>query len=259
VGVSFLRGGRRVLPIALTMGAAIAALAGSAIVFDRYGLVVMPGLSLLAALGWEAGLSARSHRVRAVVTGASLIAFMATSGALVRSQVIAGETDVSVLATDWIVANIRPGARVARHDEDNTYLPRTREQLDSCINGISSRQTYAEKLQVIGMPERLAVNEPMRGAVLNDELFQAYWCRRERAVAAASGFTLIPYHPQPRFGSVLEEDAIDSFRARLTGAAAAGPDVLVTSHPVDAGIAPAATFQTSRGERIIYARPEARR
>jgi hypothetical protein len=227
-------------------------------VFDRYGLVVMPGLCLFAGIGWQAACSARRPFLRAAAAVALAASSIATGYATAESQRVAGETDVSLLARNWILEHVRPGSRVARHNEDNTFLPRTREQLDACADAIDRPEAYTRKLQVLGMADRPMENEPMRAAVLNDEMFQAYWCRRERSAATDRGFTLIPYHPEPRYGSVLERDAIDDFR---TGVAGSSPgqslDVLVMNRPVDVGIPPAAVLRTSRGERVIYVRPGA--
>jgi hypothetical protein len=51
VAIAARRRMRELLAIAIPVAMAIAALTGSAIVFDRYGLVVLPGLSLLTAIG----------------------------------------------------------------------------------------------------------------------------------------------------------------------------------------------------------------
>jgi hypothetical protein len=193
--------------------------------------------------------------MRAAAAVAVAASSVATMYATAESQRIAGEPDVSLLARNWIVEHVRPGARVARHNEDNTFLPRTREQLDACADAIDRPEAYIQKLQILGMGDRLMENEPMRAAVLNDEMFLAYWCRRERSAATDRGFTLIPYHPEPRYGSLLERDAINDFRA--PAGSSPGIDVLVMNRPVDVGIPPAAVLRTARGERVIYVRPGA--
>jgi hypothetical protein len=247
---------RRLAGIVLPVALGTVALAASAIVFDRYGLVLLPGLSLLAGMGWQAAWSARGRTARAAALAAVILTTIATSSALLESQRVAGEHDVSLLASDWILAHVRPGARVARHDEDNTFLPRTREQLDACAAGVYGADAYLTKLRVVGSSDQASPDEPMRSAVLNDELFQAYWCRRERTARLTTGFAVTTYHAEPRYGSLLERDAIAEFRAGIAGSNA-GLDVLVMNRPVDVGVPPAALLRTSRGERVIYARPGA--
>ena len=91
----------------------------------------------------------------------------------------------------------------------------------------------------------------MQSVVLNDELFHAYWCRRELQVQRDPGFNIVPFHAEPRFGAMLEEDVVKEFRDRgreLTG----GVDVLVVNRPVNAGVQPAQVFRTSRGQRLVY-------
>jgi hypothetical protein len=93
----------------------------------------------------------------------------------------------------------------------------------------------------------------MEAMVLNDERFNAFWCRRELEAGGSSGFNVVRYHDEPRYGAILEKDAIAAFR---TGAASTGPggDVLVMNRPVDVGVSPVRVFTTARGVRIIYRR-----
>jgi hypothetical protein len=89
--------------------------------------------------------------------------------------------------------------------------------------------------------------------ILNDERFNAYWCRRELDLDRPDGFRVVTYHSEPRFGSVLERDAVDDFRSggrEATG----GVDVLVLNRPMDIGVPPAQVFRTARGQRVIYRR-----
>jgi len=89
--------------------------------------------------------------------------------------------------------------------------------------------------------------------VLNDERFNAYWCRRELDMANSSGFQIVTYHAEPRFSSVLERDAVNDFRtgAHLSNGQA---DVLVMNRTIDVGVPPAEVFETARGKRVIYRR-----
>ena len=74
------------------------------LVFERYGLVLLPGLVLLAGFGadrWFGPERPRTWPLAAIVLAACLIA---TTMSLWRSQRIAGETDVDVLAAQWVTA-----------------------------------------------------------------------------------------------------------------------------------------------------------
>ncbi|MGC4081733.1 MAG: hypothetical protein QM736_06420 [Vicinamibacterales bacterium] len=191
---------------------------------------------------------------RPLFAGACVVALASlvlTATALVRAERLAGETDVDVLTTSWIRANVPRGKRVARHDEDNTYLPLEREQLVACADAPTRAGAYSEKMRIVGWDQAHAESEPMRLAVLNDELFRAYWCRRELVVSDDTGFRVVPYHSEPRFGAVLERDAIAAFRAESDDDAI---DVLISNRQVDAGVAPAARFATARGQRFVYIR-----
>ncbi len=247
-----VRRNRAIVPVLVPTALAVAALAASAIVFDRYGLVALPGVTVLAAIGWDAGLThARSH-VRLVVQLVLVAAVSSTMLTLVRAQRAAAEPSVDLLARDWILDHVARGARVARHDEDNTYLPRTREQLAACAAGVNTPAAFDEKARTVGLSHAATAAEPMRSAVLNDELFTAYWCRRELLVSRDAGYDVVRYHVQPRFGSVLEAEAIDQFRSGAH--TTSGPDVLVLNRALDVGVPPSALFETRRGVRVIYMR-----
>ena len=93
----------------------------------------------------------------------------------------------------------------------------------------------------------------MEAMVMNDERFNAYWCRRELEGGNPSGFRVVAYHAEPRFEAVLEHDAVNEFRTggrQVTG----GVDVLVMNRWVDAGVPPIQVFRTARGDRVIYRR-----
>ncbi|MBS1817562.1 MAG: hypothetical protein JSU08_06515 [Acidobacteria bacterium] len=256
--VAFATRARRALPVVIPTALGTLALATSSIVFDRYGLVLVPGIGLLAAVGWDALLTTDRRERKLVAGGLVTVMTLLTALALVRAQQVAGEADVDVQTTAWIRAHIERGRRIARHDEDNTYLPRTPQQLRACAEAPLGASAYAHKLQVVGWAENEdggpSPSMPMQLAVMNDELFRAYWCRRElTARTGDAGFELVAYHNEPRFGAVLERDVLADFRSGETGQTG-GVDVLITNRPVDVGREPAATFHTARGQRLVYIR-----
>lgn len=248
---------RRMLPIVVPTVLGTLALATSSIVFDRYGLVLLPGVGLLAAAGWDMLLANAPRSWRLAAIGLAVLTTAFTGAALVRAQQRAREVDVDVQTATWLRTHVERGRRIARHDEDNTYLPRTREQLRQCADAPVGPAAYARKLQIVGwaagQDDDPSPAEPMQLAVMNDELFRAYWCRRELTAARDDGFYLVAYHSEPRFGAVLERDVLADFRSGEAGATG-GVDVLVTNRAVDVGRQPAAVFRTRRGQRLVYVR-----
>jgi hypothetical protein len=244
---------RRLAPVAIPLVLGTAALLMSAIVFDRYALVLLPGAAILAGLGWDDWLRRRQVIARRVAAVALAVCLIATSISLVRSQRVIGEADVDVLVRDWVVANVSPGSRVAVHDEMNAFLPRTVEQLRACADHVTTASAYEEKWLLQGVKTAVTDQRPMESMVLNDERFKAFWCRRELGVGNPSGFQVVRYHDERRFGALLERDAIDEFRtgARLSTGQV---DVLVMNRPIDVGVPPVQTFETARGGRVIYRR-----
>lgn len=244
---------RRFAPVAIPLLLATIVLMLSATLFDRYGIVLLPGAAILAGLGWDEWLRHPGVVFRRGAAVALAVCLVATTISLVRSQGIVGEADVDVLVRNWLVANVSPGSRVALHDEANAYLPRAADQLRACAEHVTTASAYEEKWLVEGVKTSAADQRPMESMVLDDERFNAYWCRRELGVGNPSGFRVVTYHDEPRFGAVLERDAVNDFR---TGAhlATGEVDVLVMNRAIDVGLSPVQAFKTARGERVIYRR-----
>jgi len=245
------RAGLAAIVIPLVVGTL--ALGLSEIVFERYGLVLLPGVVLLAGFAgdhWLGPARPRSWPVAAVVLAGCAIATMTT---LWSSQRIAAETDVDVLAARWVTTHVRPGSRVAVWEESNAFIPRTEVQLRECSEQTEDPAAYAEKWRLNGINDPGDEAQPMRTAILNDEIFRAYWCRRELQARKDAGYFVLPYHTQPRFGALLENDVTDEFR---TGqhAVTGGVDVLVINRRLDVGLPPAQVLETRRGLRAIYVR-----
>jgi hypothetical protein len=244
---------RRFAPIVIPLVVATMVLVLSAVVFDRYGIVLLPGAVILAGVGWDEWLGDSRVMVRrgaAVALAASLVA---TTMSVARSQRVIGEADVDVLMRNWVLSHVNPGSRVAVHDEMNAYLPREFDQLRECSERVTTASAYQEKWIVEGVKTSAGERRPMESMVMNDERFNAFWCRRELGAGGASRFHVVTYHAEPRFEAVLERDAINDFKTG-TGQATGGIDVLVMNRPVDVGVAPAQVFRTERGQRVIYMR-----
>jgi len=175
------------------------------------------------------------------------ICLVITAASLVESQMRVGEVNVDVLLRNWIVANAKPGSGVAVHDEMNAYLPRTAEQLRACVEHVTTAAAYREKWRVEGVETTVSDVRPMESLLLTDERFTAHWCLRGLGVANPASFRVVTYHDGIRFGAVLEQDAVNEFRA-------GGIDVLVMNREVEVGKAPAAIFSNRAGRRVIYQR-----
>ena len=139
------------------------------------------------------------------------------------------------------------------HDEANAYLPRAADQLRACAEHVTTASAYQEKWLVEGVKTSVTDERPMESMLLDDEHFNAYWCRRELGVGNPSGFRVVTYHYERRFGAVLERDAVNDFRTSAH-LAAGQVDVLVMNRPIDVGLPPVQAFTTARGERVIYRR-----
>lgn len=244
---------RRFAPVIVPLLTASIALALMATVFDRYGLVLLPGAVIAIGLGWDVSFV---HPLAIVRRGAAVVlalCVLATAVSVIRSQRFAGEVDVDVLMRDWVVANVPPGAGVAVHDEMNVFLPRTLDELRACADDVSSAPAYEKKWLVEGVKNPPIETRPMESLLLTDERFAAFWCRRELGVGSPAGFRVVSYHDGLRFDAVLERDVVNDFR---TGGreATSGVDVLVMNRMIDVGVPPVQVFRTARGQRVIYRR-----
>ena len=238
---------RRFGPVAIPLLLASAALAMMATVFDRYGLVLLPGAIVAAGFGWELYLVDARVTVRRAGLAALGICLVATMASLVQSQLRVGEVNVDVQLRNWIVANAKPGSGVAVHDEMNAFLPRTIDELRACAEYVTTAAAYREKWRVEGTDTSVSDVRPMESLLLTDERFTAHWCLRELGLANPAGYRVVTYHDGIRFGSVLEQEAVAEFRAGAI-------DVLVLNREVEVGKAPAAIFSNRAGRRVIYQR-----
>src|SRR5262249_8941047 len=139
------RPSRRLAPLWIPTLLGIVAVSVAGVVFDRYVLVVAPGVVVLAASAWETLLLTSRPSLRWTATIGLAICAVTTAVSLVRLERRTGEVDVDVLVQQWILSHVPPGKRVALHDEDNARLPRTAEQLRQCAAYVEQPEAWREK------------------------------------------------------------------------------------------------------------------
>jgi hypothetical protein len=257
--VPFARAYRRHAVIVLAPAlVALAALAYAEIVFERYGLVLAPAICLLAGAGWNFVLSAdRAPRVRQAGALAAAVALVWSVVTVTAWWGRVSEASADRMAAAWLVQHVEPGSTVALHSDANAFVPRTREDLQLCESYVFTPDAYLEKWASNGVQSATALGQPMRNAVLNDELFASFWCSRELLVTREdTGFRIVRFHSQPRFGAVLTRQAEHLFD-RDDGTP--GVSVLVMNAPRLGNPPPTAVLRAPSGARFIYARPDALR
>ena len=243
---------RRVAPAALPTLLGLIALSFSAVPFDRHGLVLAPGMFVLGAIGWERVMESRTRAVRWAAVTAFAVCALVTSTSLVRVMRVSGESDVDTLVKQWILDNVPQGRRVAVQDEMTAFLPRVPDQLRDCADSIFSRESFAARSTLLGLTGS-ADEQAVWSAVMNDQVFQAFRCRRELQVHKGGGYRLVFFHQDERFGSLLESQVIEEFFSGST-AHSGGIDVLVLNRALNRPEPPSILVKTLRGQRAIYAR-----
>lgn len=254
VGVrAFLRLRNPVAIVTLVVLAfALAALSLSTTVFDRYALVLLPGTALVSAEGWASLWRAAGRGVRWAVAASVLFAGL--------PQAIAALDDVRAinsyhLAHAWIAVHLPDRASVVIHSEDNQYLPRHREQLAECAAFAATPEAYRQKWATNGVVMQDASAMPMQRAIVNDELFQAHWCRRELLALRTPAFFVRRFHSAPRF-QTLDMPALErQFREGMSDPAR-GFDAVLVHWDAFPDIEPAMTFHAGAGPTLrLYLRP----
>jgi hypothetical protein len=236
--------------VALTV-VSVGLLCASAIVFDRYGLVVLPALTLTATAGWQ-WVSRRWPRLGSALPIALLVLGLPQSWFALDEFRHIGPYHA---AHAWMIAHLPDRASVVIYSEDNQYLPRTDAQLAECETYVGSDAAYREKLATNGVVIAPASGMPMRLAVVNDELFHAYWCSREKLSPRESAFVVRRFHAGPRFQTLDVPSLEREFRAGLTDPSR-GFDAVLVHWPLFPDLRPIVTFQTPRGPALqLYARP----
>ena len=126
--------------LALTV-LAVGLLCASAIVFDRYGLVVLPAFTLAATAGWQS-IGRRWPRLGGILPITLVLLGLPQSWfALDEFR----HRNSYHLAHAWMIARLPDRASVVIHSEDNQYLPRTLAQLAECESYMSDRKRRIER------------------------------------------------------------------------------------------------------------------
>ena len=120
------------------------------------------------------------------------------------------------LAHEWMIAHLPDRASVVIYSEDNQFLPRTPDQLGQCEAYVETDAAYREKWLTNGVQVPADSGRPMRRAVLNDELFHAYLCARERLAPQSPAFVVHRFHPDRRFQTLDVPTLEREFRAGLS-------------------------------------------
>lgn len=258
--VGAVMGARRLIGQAGRLGAVIVALvllaltvlSASALVFGRYGLVLLPGATLMAAAGWQ-WLLARQTRIGVAPAALGLLLLGLPQSLLAIDEF--RHTNSYHVAHDWIAARLPDRASVVIYSEDNQFLPRTQEQLAQCEAYAVSDVAYQEKWRTNGVRVPEASGMPMQRALVNDELFHAFWCGRERLVPRSPSFVVHRFHADPRFQTMDVPTLEREFREGLE-APNRGFDAVLLHWPLFPDLEPVATFETTAGPRLyLYLRP----
>jgi hypothetical protein len=231
--------------------AALIGLCGMAtIVFDRYGLLVLPALALAGAAACDRALASSPSRMAIALTMVLGIGAFQSVIAIERT----GSLNTYHVAHDWMLAQLPDKASVVVFSEDNQYLPRSRAQLVECAAGVWSDSSYREKWATNGVAIGTGSGTPMKLAILNDELFHAFWCSRELLATPPRTFVVHRFYPGLRFRT-LASDAMEAEFTKGLTEPSRGFDAVLTHLPFT-GRQPDLTFKTDVGPTLrLYLRP----
>lgn len=246
--------GRRAIPVFTVILIGVLLIAKADEVYDRYGLLMFPAVVLVAAVGYSELLSRTHGTARAAVALGVVGLTLLTGWQLWLSQRFVGQVESYSLAHDWLMQHLKPGDRVAVDLLYTRRLPHTREQLLAELAERVSPEAYNRKMRVVGYPP--VAGEPMRRAVLNDELYDVHWMRRELGIReAGEGFQVTRYYATPRFDLPLTDEVIAEFREGLKDPRR-GYEVLLLNRNADLGVEPTTQFKGGTGPRLyLYYRP----
>lgn len=224
----------------------------SAIVFDRHGLLVLPALALAAAAACDRLLSSAGPLRMALVLATVLVVGLLQS---VLAIARIGAVNSYHVAHEWMLTHLPDDASVVVFAEDNQYLPRTRGQLVECASDVWSDSAYRDKWATNGVTIGPGSGTPMKLAILNDELFHAFWCSREILATPARAFFVHRFHSGPRFRT-LAPRAVETEFVKGVTEPSRGFDAVLTHLPMASGRQPDMTFTTDIGPTLVlYLRP----
>jgi hypothetical protein len=230
-------------------------LSSSAIVFDRYALVLLPAAGVVGAQGWQMIGSSMPR-----VPGLAWVVVMLLAGLPQALKAIDDIRRVNSyhLAHAWMAVHLPDRAAVAIYSEDNQHLARHPDQLTECVDYVESDAAYREKWLTNGIRVDENSGRPMARAVLADEQFQAFWCAREALAPRSPSFLVQRFHADARFQTLRTRDLERKFRAGLTDPAA-GLDAVLVHFDLFPDLLPARTFTTPAGPTLrLYLRPGVR-
>lgn len=245
--------GRPAVLVLGTVALMLALVSVSSTVFDRYGLIAFPGLTLAAAAAWSQLAGRLQTSVNpATVAVVLLLLFLPQPVAAVSRL---GQINTYHVAHAWLRAHLPSGASVVIYSEDNQYLPRTSSQLVACANAVWTPAAYRDKWATNGIASSAESVMPMRLAVLNDELFHSHWCERELAAERAVAFDVYRFHFQPRYATIPFDALKQEFSAGASDPAR-GFDAVLVHVPLGTAAEPSRTFETVTGPPLLlYLRP----
>ena len=240
---------RTFLPVYVGLGLGALAIAVTARLFDRYALLIMVPMVLMSAVGIVQTFERMKERGRLACAALMAVVVIASGRQLQASQAFAGTLDTYGRAHIWLLRHMKPGSRIAVDSEYPAHLPRTDAQLRAIIADIEGPTAYAKKMATNGIHMRPDA-QPMRLAVLNDELYTAYWARVELSGDCSNGFDVTYYDDEPRFISLLTPEVVENFKRGLRDPGA-GYDALLLNRKLSDPIEPAVVFPGNPG-RTFY-------
>lgn len=224
----------------------------SVIVFDRHGLLVLPALALAAAATSDR-LLASTGPLRMTLVVATVLVVGVLQSVLAIDRI--GAVNSYHVAHEWMLTHLPDDASVVVFAEDNQYLPRTRAQLVECASDVWSDSAYRDKWATNGVTIGPGSGTPMKLAILNDELFHAFWCSREILATPARAFFVHRFHSGRRFRTLTPPAVEVEFVSGVTDPSR-GFDAVLTHLPMTSGRQPDMTFTTDVGPTLLlYLRP----
>jgi hypothetical protein len=220
----------------------------SARVYARYGLVFFPAFVLVGSEALSNALADRAKVMRVLAASGLIVMLLLTARQIVATQTTLGKLPSDTLAHDWINAHVPWGARIAITSVDPQPYKRTQGQLEKIVEDINTPGAYARKMASNGFAVTSNA-QPMRDAILNDELKEAYWARRELSVRGSEGYVVTRYSDEPHFDMLTTEEAIEQFQSGKL-------DVLVLNRADSRLPPPVVAFPGQPGEHLfLHVRP----
>ena len=237
-------------PLYLAAMLAVAIVAAAGELYDRYTLPLLPSAVLFCAIGTVRYVGANRRSIQAVACVVLLVVGVFTLRQLARSQAHVGQLDSYSRAHTWLLSHMRPGDRLGIDSLYPEYLPRAHDQLDAMVAEIGTPSAYARKMASNGFVAT-STTQPMRNAVMNDELFLNHWFRRELSGGTTQGFYVTLHDTAPRYNSIPTNEAIDAFVRGLSDPSQGYDALLLRGEPAKNGLIPDVVFERGQ-EPALY-------